>query len=144
MLKRLNLVLSGLIFISTNLIAQFDKPLIPDSCVDEIEIYPVYEKHPEFPGGIDSLYCFVENRLDFDYINSINTNGRCFYMFSIDTLGKARFDSSFRSIDKKLDLQMEKIINSFPKWTPAEINGYKVSAGYTYVVLIPYKRKCLK
>ena len=146
MLKYITFTTVGILFFITNSFGQleFDKPLKPDSCVEAIDIFPNYEVNPEFPGGMDFFNCFVETQLDFEYINSIDTNGRAFYSFKIDTIGNLKFDSVFRSLNPELDLYMEGILNSSPQWTPGVIEGKKVEAPFIYILVLPYKRKCEK
>lgn len=44
---------------------------------------------PQFPGGEDSLWCFLESHLRYDIINSDSESVTYIFRFYIDTFGQA-------------------------------------------------------
>lgn len=97
---------------------------------------------PTFPGGDMAFICYIENQLDYELLNSIDTTGRCFYTFIIDSVGQSHYSKVHRPINKRLDLEMKRILDSLPLWTPGEIRGRKVSVNFTIPMDLPYKKRC--
>jgi len=110
----------------------------------EHEIYSVIQVMPVFPGGADSLICFIESKMNFDLINSIDTTGRCYYTFTIDSVGKSHFSDVRGSISSLLDIEMKRVLESLPIWTPGQRNGKMVSVNFTIPINIPYQKRCKK
>jgi TonB family protein len=111
-----------------------------------------FEQMPIFPGGLDALYCFVENNFNYDILNDDQTQMDYFIKFSIDSIGRAK-DFNFiatrpQSISNvHLDsLKREEILRVFrlmPEWEPALQNGRKISCWFTISIKTPYTEfKC--
>ena len=121
---------------------QLDKPLVPDSCVENVDIIDPLIDTAEFPGGNDSLLCFIEENLDWNLINSVDTIGSFYVQFSIDSLGICKYLKTHRSLNNKLDEEYKRILNMSPKWKPANLSGKKITTSFTLPVKLPYMKKC--
>jgi hypothetical protein len=80
---------------------------------------------PQFPGGEDSLWCFLENNLQYDIINSDSEAVKYVFMFRIDTLGQASNFKFAGSIPKGLitrhdslkKVEIIRVLKLLPRWT---------------------------
>jgi len=79
---------------------------------------------PQFPGGDDSLFCFIESNLRYDIINSDSETVKYFFIFQVDTLGHA-FDFKFmisqpKGLITKHDslkkAEIIRVLNLLPRW----------------------------
>lgn len=130
-----------LCLISFKSYTQLDSILVPDSCVQESCVI-ITNTPPTFPGGTEDWHCFFEENLNFNLINKIDTSASCFCSFTIDTLGKAKFDTIYRSFSTEIDQELIDIVEKMPKWTSGKINGKLRNIPMTFAFKIPYKRRC--
>ena len=131
-----------LLFISVNVFCQLDEPLVPDSCVEDVPIIDPIEIHAVFPGGNDALLCFIEDNLNWDLMNSVDSVGSFYVEFGIDSTGICQYLRTHRTIDERLNEEYKRILNMSPMWTPAEICDRKVSSSFILPVRLPYVRIC--
>ena len=112
----------------------------------QLIIDPV-ELMPEFPGGMDSLWCYIESTVSYSIINSRNLKGKIYTRFVIDTDGKVsqietnpefalRFSEVFK--DSIIEKEITRVIKLMPKWKPGTQMGKKVKVGYSLLIKIPY------
>ena len=130
-----------LVCFMNKLTAQEENMQTEDSTEIQEIFYPV-EIMPIFQGGDMALICYIENQLDYDLLNSIDTTGRCFYSFIIDSVGQSHYSKVHRPINERLDLEMKRILDSLPLWTPGEVTGKKVSVNFTIPMNLPYIKRC--
>ncbi|MBI9059457.1 MAG: hypothetical protein JEZ01_16965 [Labilibaculum sp.] len=121
--------------------AQLDSILVPDSCVQEACVM-ITSTPPTFPGGIEKWHCFFEENLNFNLINKIDTSARCFCSFTVDTLGKAKFDTIYRSFSTEIDQELIHLIEKMPKWTPGKIQNKLKNIPMTFRFKLPFERRC--
>lgn len=101
----------------------------------------VVEIMPVFSGGDQALMCFIESKLDFALLKSVDTVGLCYYAFTIDTMGNCQYKAVDKSLDLKLDLHLKAILNSLPQWTFGEKRGIKETVEFLIPLRIPYNRR---
>lgn len=114
-----------------------------ETLIDPIDIMP------EFPGGNDSMFCFIESNLNYKILNySTDSTGRLFFKFVIDSTGLVRnvellIPSPKKVIrNKEIETEITRVLELMPKWKSATLDGKKVSCRYTYPFFIPYS--CFK
>ena len=119
---------------------------------DDILIHP-YERHPRFPGGQDSLICFMESKID-ELIANYKEEGRLVIQFTIDTIGQIRdfeinpflnnrVQTKYNFItDEKITDDITQSFSNLPNWEPASINGKKIKCRWIQVIKFPYEFKC--
>jgi len=90
------------------------------------------DQMPVFPGGIDSLYAYIEKEKNYpknsknDYIY-----GTVLAEFAIMEDGSVDRVSIKVSAHPLLNEEAIRIIKSLPKWTPGKVNGKPVAVWYS-------------
>ena len=116
-------------------------------------IFGPIETYPVFNGGMDSMWCYFESKLNVEKINSRNVKGRMFFEFVIDTsgnpikvlsnseyVGKLNFVS-----DSVIESEIISIIQNMPQWKPSYQFDKKVKTKFHLIVNLPYTEfKCEK
>ena len=94
-------------------------------------------KSPEFPGGIDSLFKFLESNLTYpEDAKKDSIQGRVICRFTIDTDGSITDIQVLRSVHPSLDAEAVRVLSAMPKWVPAETDGNKkIKCKYTFPVV---------
>ncbi len=91
-------------------------------------VYAVVEKDPEFPGGKEKLNDFIRTRLKYPVeAQKNNIQGRVIVQFIVSKTGKVNNVKVVKTVTKVLDDEAVRLVSSFPDWSPAELNGQKVS-----------------
>lgn len=88
------------------------------------------ELYPEFIGGIDSLYSFIEKHINYpNYEFENNIQGEVIAVMIIDENGKIKEPRIDRTVDKSknFDAEVIRVINLMPDWIPGKINGKNAS-----------------
>lgn len=109
----------------------------PRAIIEPVQ-YIHIEQKPEFPGGMDSLMCWVATNTKYPQsAQQVEIEGRVFVEFIIDKSGKVTHPKIVRGVHKELDSAAITTIASLPNWTPGEMNGQKVDV----VMIIPVSFK---
>ena len=104
--------------------------------VKDSDIILLYaENEPKFPGGIDSLYSFLNSKIKYpEYALNREIQGRVYVRFVVRKTGKITNISIIRSIDPLLDKEALRVIKLLPAWKPATHKGKQVSIWKTIPV----------
>jgi len=141
------------------LIAQDIDIEIPDSLfiIDQEvtdEIIDPIEQQPRFPGGQDSLWCFLETQFDKSIIDQYDSSKVIVLLYFIDTLGNIqdiqanpiKLTENINHLDFVEDAQViNEIIRAFrnlPQWEPASLRERKFKYQFMQLIRFPYKYKC--
>ncbi|WP_010662686.1 energy transducer TonB [Marinilabilia salmonicolor] len=139
------------LLISPLVISQ-NEELLPDTTSEEEALIFFMEQAPEFPGGMDSLWCFLESSLDFTILNLNDKNGRVIVTFEIDTAGTVlniktnpgyvqQLDDLVN--DSLIEKEIKRVLMLSPKWSPAQQGKHPIKVKYTISLKIPYSEyKC--
>ena len=103
------------------------------------------EKFPEFPGGDDSLYTFIQNNLKYPkdaYLHKIE--GLVVVEFVIDTAGNVSDIKILKGINNELDKEATRVVGLMNKWRPAEQNGEKVKVSLSLPISFEINRHTKK
>ncbi len=110
----------------------------------DVVIDPV-ETQPEFPGGEDSLLCFLQSNLDVEILNTQNKKGRIATSFVIETDGTVTDITMKRNPlflkDSLIEEEITRVFSLFPKWKPAMQRAEPVRSSFLWVFEIPYEFK---
>jgi hypothetical protein len=116
-------------------------------------VYPI-EKQAQFPGGIDSLYCFLESKWDKELISSYRENGKVIVQFIVDSIGNiedvlvnpdhlVQLAKLLTFVtDERIIEQVYKSFTDLPIWTPTSLSGINVKSQWRQMINFPYKYRC--
>lgn len=112
--------------------------LVQDS--DEGEIYLVTDVMPEFPGGQQNLYKFINNNLQYPKSAlSAGLKGRVIVSFVVSNEGKVTNIQIDKGLSKECNNESLRILNKMPMWKPGMHNGKSVRVKYTLPILFSIK-----
>ena len=120
-MKRLAFLLSAIFL--TNIAFCQDEVKVSD---DEA-IFFVVEVQPEFPGGMDSMYAFIQKNLIYpEKAKAEGIEGRVFITFTIEKDGSVSNVKILRGIGGGCDEAAKEVIEKMPKWKPGTQRGKPV------------------
>lgn len=129
-MKKLALILTTLLMTASYATAQ------EDNDNDEFICGTFIGKSPEFPGGTDSLYKFLESNLKYpEDAKKDSIQGRVICRFTIDTDGSITDIQVLRSVHPSLDAEAVRVLSAMPKWVPAETDGKKTRCKFVFPVV---------
>jgi len=105
------------------------------------------EQMPIFPGGFDSIWCFIESNFRYDIINADPQSIMYVVKFVIDSSGVARDFNIIATIpnivinhhiDNLKRLEILRVLELMPNWEPARQLDKKISCWYTIPIRTPY------
>lgn len=89
-----------------------------------------FDKYAEFPGGIDALFSFLLENIEYPEEARIkNIEGRVIVKFIIDETGMVKDAAIAKGIHPLLDNEALRIVRKLPRFIPAEYNG-KTKSSY--------------
>lgn len=110
-------------------------PLIEDTVEKAVDFA---EKMPEYPGGMDELYKFIQNNLSYpDYEKENDIQGTVYVQFVVTKEGIVESPKILKTVtgSHNFDKEVLHIVRMMPKWIPGENVGKKVSVYFT----MPFK-----
>lgn len=105
----------------------------PDSSCGHEEPFTLVEKMPEFPGGLDSLFSYLKQNLEYpEWEKSNKIQGTVYAGFVIDKNGKVKDFEILRTVDeaRNFDSEVLSVLREMPNWIPGELEGRKVDVKY--------------
>lgn len=108
---------------------------LPDSDVDieegEVSIQPFAEVDPEFPGGLEALYKFITDNLNYPQLALENAiQGKVYVTFVVETDGSVSNVRILRDIGGGCGLEAKRVVKMMPKWKPGKQGGKVVRTQY--------------
>jgi len=93
-------------------------------------------KQTEFPGGEEKLYEYLGKNIKYpEAAKKAGIEGRVFINFVVTETGEITEAKVLRDVDKDLDAEALRVINTMPNWSPAEKNGHTVAVQYTIPIM---------
>ena len=112
------------------------KPEPEDTISDEPFMGVLVEHDPEFPGGIEALYKFIEDNMRYPPMAAENAiGGRVYVQFEVDTDGTVQYPYLLRDIGGGCGAEAIRIVKSMPKWKPGKQNGKPMRVQYNLPVV---------
>jgi TonB family protein len=104
---------------------------------EEREIITMVEQMPDFPGGPEKLYEFIQKNLQYPKLAfENNIEGKVILQFVINQDGKI---DSITQVGKKagwgMDEEAFRLVKSMPNWMPGKQNGKPVNVLFTLPIL---------
>jgi len=105
------------------------------------------QEMPTFPGGNDSLWCFLESNYNYDILNSDNVSVTYFLKFMVDSCGIARnfgfLGTKPTNVITKNDslkrIEILRVLSILPRWNPGRQGSKRVNIWFTIPVKTPIK-----
>lgn len=92
--------------------------------------YP-YEVMPEYPGGVNKMVSYISESVVYPESAIDNDiQGRVFVSFVVGKNGEVDDVKSKNYIHKTLNKEAERVVWSFPKWSPGKQHNLKVRVAY--------------
>jgi len=99
---------------------------------EEVEVFVIAEKMPEYPGGDLGLRTFIAQNVKYPNIARENDiHGKVYVRFVVNKEGFVENVQIARGVDPLLDKEAIRVVESLKKWTPGEQGGKKVKVWYT-------------
>ena len=100
-------------------------------------VFEVVEEMPEFPGGGMSAFMdYIKTNMRYPAsAREKGTQGRVTVRFVVDKDGSIKDSKILRSVDKDMDAEALRLINSMPKWEPGRQKGQPVAVKFTVPVM---------
>lgn len=124
----------------TSLSDSYDQPNLKQSASkedteDPNKVYDLAEIDPEFPGGKEAIFEYIQNKLKYPK-SAIKDSiqGRVIVQFIVEKDGRLSAIEVTRSIDPQLDKEAIRIISNMPKWKPGLIGNTPVRTKRTLPV----------
>lgn len=93
----------------------------------------IKEKYPEFPGGEDSLYAFLNKNIK--YPEGFCGSGTVVIKFVVEKDGSVTKATILRDIGGGCGEEMLRVVNLMPKWIPGEVEGVRIRTEFA----LPYR-----
>lgn len=94
---------------------------------DDDAIFFVVEVQPEFPGGMDSMYAYIQKNLIYpEKAKAEGIEGRVFITFTIEKDGSVSNVKILRGIGGGCDEAAKEVVEKMPKWKPGTQRGKPV------------------
>ncbi|MGQ0829824.1 MAG: energy transducer TonB [Bacteroidota bacterium] len=104
---------------------------------DEIQVYPLVDKMPEFPGGQNELLNYVRTKIQFPATDDKGKTYRSVQIqFIISASGKANDPKLLKPQSKALEKQVIEMVSKMPSWKPAQLNGNPMHVKYILPVKV--------
>lgn len=100
------------------------------------QIFLITEVMPEFEGGMQGLYKYINKHLAYPReASQLNLEGRVLVSFVINSKGEATNIDILKGIGGGCELEVIRILQNMPKWKPGKQNGRPVSVRFTIPVI---------
>lgn len=111
-----------------------DDEVIGNGKVDDIETTPLVfvEVYPEFPGGDEAMFKYIQSRLIYPRLAVENSiEGKVVVEFVVNETGEIHNTKIVRGLKYGCDDEAIRVIKGMPLWKPGKQNGKPVSVYYT-------------
>ena len=105
---------------------------ISTSQAQQEKIVEVPDINPEFVGGIEKLFEYLEENLNYPEMAKENgIQGKVFIQFDVWKDGDIKNVEVLKGVHETLDSAAVRVVKTMPKWTPGYINGEPVNSRFT-------------
>ena len=107
-----------------------------DEATDDSEVYNGVDVQPEYPGGINAMYDFIQKNLKYpESAKNKGIEGRVFVQFVVEKDGSLSSFQVLRGVSDDIDAEAVRVLKMMPKWKPGMMNGKPVRVHFT----MPFK-----
>ena len=101
-------------------------PNVSSQC-ESLDVYLVVDVWPEFSGGIDSLFKYVNKKISEVQLPQAHGEGKSYVAFVIDSTGRPNNVEIIKGYNAKFDSTLVEILLEMPKWKSGIKNDKKVN-----------------
>jgi periplasmic protein TonB len=102
---------------------------------DEGKVFTVVEEMPNFPGGEEKLFEYLQKNIKYPPVARENgIQGRVYVTFVVDKDGKIKDAKVLRGIGGGCDEEALRVVRGMPEWKPGKQNGRSVQVQYNLPV----------
>ena len=95
------------------------------------KVYDLVDEMPSFPGGLEELYKWIDNNVQYPAIAWENgIEGRVILKFIVEKDGSLRDSTVIHSVHPMLDREALRLVGQMPKWNPGKRAGVPVRVRY--------------
>lgn len=106
-----------------------------DTTSEHEKIFVNPESWPRFPGGEDALMQFIQDNIHYPpEAAKKRIEGRVLVRFVVDSIGQVRDVEVVRSLNKALDREAVRLVQSLPRFIPGSVYGEPVNMNYVLPV----------
>ncbi len=108
-----------------------------DTVWDNELVYQVVEKMPQFPGGNEAMFAFLQKNIRYPQeARDAKAEGRSVIQFIVNRNGNINNVHIVKSSgNEALDKEAVRVVESMPQWTPGKQNGKNVAVQYTLPIM---------
>jgi len=104
----------------------------PELSKDGEAVYSIVEQMPEFIGGDAALRKYLATSVKYPHVAiEKNIQGKVFVTFVVGKDGIVKNAQLARGVDKSLNAEALRVVNSMPKWIPGKQSGKDVAVQFT-------------
>lgn len=112
---------------------------------EETEIFTVVESEPEFPGGMDSLFAFVQRNIRYpEAAWNQKIEGKVYVTFTVETDGSITNIKVLRDIGGGCGQEAVRVVSMMPKWKPGTQRGKPVRVQYNLPIVFQHPSNRVK
>ncbi|MEO0332387.1 MAG: TonB family protein [Bacteroidota bacterium] len=105
-------------------------------------LYSVAEQMPEYPGGDERLYGFIQKKLKYPQTaHRARIQGVVYVYFIVDKAGRTTEINLIKNIGGGCGKEAERIIKKLKNWKPGKVNGKPVKTPIVLPVTFKLKQK---
>ena len=102
---------------------------------EETQIFTVVEKDPEFPGGMEALYKYLQQNIKYPQLaRDNNITGRVYVTFVVERDGSIANPRVLKDIGGGCGAEAIRVVKSMPKWNPGKQSGKAVRVQFNLPV----------
>ena len=103
---------------------------------EEVTVFEVVEKMPEYPGGMSAMMEFIGKNIKYPVAaQKAKIQGRVVIQFIVDKEGNIICPRVIRGADPLLDAEAIRLTTIMPKWKPGMQRGQAVNVKYTVPIM---------
>ena len=91
------------------------------------KVYDIVEQMPSFPGGLEELYKWIDNNVQYPAVARENgIEGRVILKFIVEKDGSLSDSTVIHSVHPMVDREALRLVGQMPKWNPGKRAGIPV------------------
>ena len=95
------------------------------------KVYDLVDKMPSFPGGLEELYKWIDNNVQYPAVAWENgIEGRVILKFIVEKDGSLSDSTVIHSVHPMVDREALRLVGQMPKWNPGKRAGIPVRVRY--------------